>query len=226
MLMQISSAHGPLECQLAAANALRRLQAEADAQRVVVTVLDVQPGERPGTLRSALLDLDGAGAQALADRWTGTLQWICASPYRLRHPRKNWFVGVTRCADAQPLPDGDVRFEAMRARGPGGQHVNKPDGDVRFEAMRARGPGGQHVNKTSSAIRATHVATGLSVRVESERSQHANKRLALQLLQVRLQQEADRHASDARRQRRMQHFALERGNPVRVFHGAAFVPAD
>ena len=92
--------------------------------------------------------------------------------------------------------------------------------------MRARGPGGQHVNKTSSAIRATHVATGLSVRMESERSQHANKRLALQLLQVRLQQEADRHACDARRQRRMQHFALERGNPVRVFYGAAFVPAD
>ncbi|WP_221625100.1 hypothetical protein [Burkholderia contaminans] len=73
---------------------------------------------------------------------------------------------------------------------------------------------------------ATHVATGLSVRVESERGQHANKRLALQLLQVRLQQEADRHASEARRQRRMQHFALERGNPVRVFYGAAFVPAD
>ncbi|WP_446902870.1 peptide chain release factor H [Burkholderia sp. YIM B11467] len=204
MLMQISSAHGALECQLATANALRRLQAEAETRRVVVTVLDAQPGERPGTLRSALLDLDGDGAQALADRWTGTLQWICASPYRLRHPRKNWFIGVTRCADAAPPPDGDVRFEAMRARGPGGQHVNK----------------------TSSAIRATHVATGLSVRVESERSQHANKRLALQLLQVRLQQEADRHASDARRQRRLQHFALERGNPVRVFHGAAFVPAD
>ncbi|CAB3746368.1 hypothetical protein GQ57_10235 [Burkholderia sp. MSh2] len=204
MLMQISSAHGPLECQLAAAHALRRLQAEADARRIVVTVLDMQPGERPGTLRSVLLDLDGADAPSLADRWAGTLQWVCASPYRLRHPRKNWFVGVTRCADAQPLPYGDVRFEAMRARGPGGQHVNK----------------------TSSAIRATHVATGLSVRVESERSQHANRRLALQLLQVRLQEEADRHASDARRQRRMQHFELERGNPVRVFHGPAFVPAD
>ncbi|KVH02885.1 peptide chain release factor-like protein [Burkholderia anthina] len=204
MLMQISSAQGPLECQLAAAHALRRLQAEADARCVIVTVLDVQPGDLPGTLRSALVDLDGDAAQALAQRWTGTLQWICASPYRSRHPRKNWFIGVTRCADAQPLPDSDVRFEAMRARGPGGQHVNK----------------------TSSAIRATHVATGLSVRVESERSQHANKRLALQLLHVRLQQEADRHASDARRQRRMQHFALARGNPVRVFHGTAFVPAD
>ena len=85
MLMQISSAHGPLECQLAAANALRRLQA-ADAQRVVVTVLDAQPGERPGTLRSALLDLDGEGA--LADRWTGTLQWICAKPVPVAPSRR------------------------------------------------------------------------------------------------------------------------------------------
>ncbi|KVG87106.1 peptide chain release factor-like protein [Burkholderia ubonensis] len=203
MLLQISSAHGPAECQLAAAKALQRLQAEADACRVALTVLDVQPGERPGTVRSVLLDLDGADATALADRWAGTLQWICASPYRLRHPRKNWFVGVTRCADAPPLPDGAVKFEAMRARGPGGQHVNK----------------------TSSAIRATHLATGTSVRVESERSQHANKRLALQLLHARLREQADREAGHAREQRRMQHFALERGNPVRVFHGAAFTPS-
>ena len=203
MLMQISSAHGPLECQLAAANALRRLQAEADAQRVVVTVLDAQPGERPGTLRSALLDLDGEGAQALADRWTGTLQWICAA--------------VPVAPSAQELVH---RRHALRRRATAAGWRCAVRSDARTR------PGGQHVNKTSSAIRATHVATGLSVRVESERSQHANKRLALQLLQVRLQQEADRHASDARRQRRMQHFALERGNPVRVFYGAAFVPAD
>ncbi|WP_244137697.1 hypothetical protein [Burkholderia sp. BCC1644] len=62
--------------------------------------------------------------------------------------------------------------------------------------------------------------------MESGRSRHTNKRLALRLLQARLQQEADRHAFDARRQRWMQHFALARGNPVRVFHGPAFVPAD
>lgn len=65
----------------------------------------------------------------------------------------------------------------------------------------------------------------MSVRVESERSQHANKRLALQLLHARLQEQADQQAGRARQQRRMQHFALERGNPVRVFHGVAFTPS-
>ncbi len=80
--------------------------------------------------------------------------------------------------------------------------------------MRTRGPGGQHVSKTRAAMRATHVTTGLSVRVQSERGQHANTRLALQLLPGRLRQEAGRHASDACRQRRMQHFAPARGNSV------------
>nr|WP_205990965.1 MULTISPECIES: peptide chain release factor-like protein [unclassified Pseudoalteromonas] len=56
------------------------------------------------------------------------------------------------------------------------------DSEIRFQQCRASGAGGQHVNTTDSAVRATHVATGIAVRVESERSQHANKRLARVLL--------------------------------------------
>lgn len=204
MLLQISSAQGPLECQLAAAKALQRMQREADTIRVAISVLDQEPGDAAGTVRSVLLDLEGEQAQALADRWTGTLQWICASPYRPNHQRKNWFIGVSRCAEPSPMPEGEVRLEAMRARGPGGQHINK----------------------TSSAIRATHLATGLSVRVESERSQHANRRLALQLLTWHLQQQAERDAMRARQQRRMQHLAVARGNPVRTFYGTEFTPSN
>ncbi|MCE4573992.1 peptide chain release factor-like protein [Caballeronia sp. CLC5] len=96
---------------------------------------------------------------------------------------------------------------------------------MRFEAIRARGPGGQHVNKTSSAIRATHVASGVSVRIESERSQHANKQLALQTLAWRIERIAQQNASRVRHQRRMQHYAVERGSPVRVFHGESFLPS-
>ncbi|MBN3728185.1 peptide chain release factor H [Burkholderia sp. Ac-20379] len=217
MLLHLTSAHGPLECQLAVAHALRQLQIEADAAQVALTVLEDVPGERPGTFRSLLVELGGesgsnadqppdrdAAADALAARWTGTLQWICASPFRARHPRRNWFIGVARCAATPPPPDGEVRFEAMRARGPGGQHVNK----------------------TASAIRATHLASGIAVRVESERSQHANRRLALQLLGWRLQQEAEQQALNARRTRHRQHGEVARGNPVRVFRGAAFTPSD
>jgi peptide chain release factor len=204
MLLQISSAQGPAECQLAVVKAMRRLQYEANARDVRVTVIDETIGEIAGTLRSVLLTLEGAQAEWLAREWTGTVQWICASPYRPRHPRKNWFIGVERCA----------------------QTVTMHDTEVRFEAMRARGPGGQHVNKTSSAIRATHIATGLSVRAESERSQHANKRLAMQLLSWRLQERAARDAANDRHERRMQHYAVDRGNPSRIFKGEVFMPVD
>lgn len=200
MLLQISSAQGPLECQLAVMKALSRLQTEADARRITVTIVEASPGELSGTLRSVLVDLDGEEAERLASLWTGTVQWICASPYRPRHARKNWFIGVERCAETSLVPDNEVRFEATRARGPGGQHVNK----------------------TNSAIRATHLGTGIAVRVESERSQHANRRIAMELLVLRLREHMDQHAARERHLRRMHHFSIERGNPVRVFHGDAF----
>ena len=63
--------------------------------------------------------------------------------------------------------------------------------DIRYEAVRASGPGGQHVNKTDSAVRATHLPSGLSVKVQTERSQHANKRLARALLAHKLATQAN-----------------------------------
>ena len=93
---------------------------------------------------------------------------------------------------------------------------------MRFETCRAGGKGGQHVNKTESAVRAVHTATGISVRVESERSQHANKKRALELLAVKLTaqhaEQMGRHAADAHAQL----YQLERGNAVRVFRGKSF----
>ena len=96
------------------------------------------------------------------------------------------------------------------------------DGSIHFETCRAGGKGGQHVNKTDSAVRATHLATGISVRVESERSQHANKKRARDLLAIKLAAQHSaalaQHASHAHAQL----YQVERGNPVRVFKGADF----
>jgi peptide chain release factor len=96
-------------------------------------------------------------------------------------------------------------------------------GEIRFETLRASGPGGQHVNKTDSAVRATHVATGISVKAQSARSQHANKRLALLLIAQRLAQHAESTTGEQRAQRRLFHHGVERGNPVRTFKGERFV---
>ncbi|KAF1050716.1 MAG: Peptide chain release factor RF1 [Stenotrophomonas maltophilia] len=200
ILLQLSAGQGPDECALAVARALKRLSAEAEALQVTLQLIESESGPRSGTLRSLLLTLDGQDAKALAERWSGTLLWICPSPYRPGHGRKNWYFGGT-CFDA-PV--------AEQASG------------IRFETLRSSGPGGQHVNTTDSAVRATHLASGLSVKVQSERSQHANKRLAVLLLTQRLAQRTEQAEDALRADRRITHHQLERGNPQRVFRGERF----
>ncbi|QDQ28015.1 peptide chain release factor H [Chitinimonas arctica] len=201
-LLQISSAQGPEECCLAVAGALRQLQREAAGMAVEVTLVEQEAGARAGTFRSVLLGLSGEQAGRLAQAWEGTIQWTCASPYRPRHPRKNWFIGVASCA----APAADLA------------------GAIRFETTRSSGPGGQHVNKTESAVRATHLATGISVKVQTERSQHANKRLAELLIAHRLAGRAQELHDAQRAGRRLLHYQVERGSPTRVFKGERFEP--
>ena len=204
--LQITANTGPVECCLGVRKALELLLREAKADGVGADVVELLDGPVGGTLRSVLLELDdasGAGREAaLALRWSGSLLWVCESPYRKLHKRKNWFLNGA--AFAPPREPAD-------------------SGAIRYEATRASGPGGQHVNKTDSAIRATHVESGLSVKVQTGRSQHANKRLAAQLLASKLADLANARVGDAKLERRMQHHQSERGNASRVFVGPSFV---
>ena len=203
-LLQLTANTGPEECCLAVRKALAQLLCDCEAAGVRVELLEQVDSEVRGNLRSVLLALEGEGAAAVARRWSGSLLWICPSPYRPRHGRKNWFIG------------GAV-FDAGDAVG------GLVDRDIRYEAVRASGPGGQHVNKTDSAVRATHLPSGLSVKVQTERSQHANRRLARALLAHKLATQADEEDSAERRQRWRQHRDVERGNAVRTFVGERFV---
>ncbi|WP_339525150.1 peptide chain release factor H [Pseudomonas sp. EA_35y_Pfl2_R111] len=200
ILLQLSAAQGPEECALAVAKALKRLLAEATELGVEVQVLEQEAGERPATLLSVLLALSGEGAEQLADVWSGSLQWICVSPYRPAHRRKNWFFGGARFA----APPANLESQ------------------IRFETLRSSGPGGQHVNTTDSAVRATHLASGISVKVQSERSQHANKRLALLLIAQKLSQREEQAHGDLRAERRLFHHQVDRGNPTRIFRSLSF----
>ncbi|MYM30933.1 peptide chain release factor H [Duganella sp. CY15W] len=202
LYLQLSANTGPVECCLGVRHALARLMEEARSMSVAIVMIEQTPGPVPGTLRSVLLQLEGAAAPVLAQRWRGRILWVCDSPYRPRHKRKNWFLYGALPAPPDLLPD---------------------DGEIRYEATRASGPGGQHVNKTDSAIRATHVATGLSVKVQSERSQHANKRLAAQLLAVKLASLAEAEGERVRSERHQQHRQAERGNAQRTFVGPGFL---
>lgn len=203
--LQITSGRGPGECQLGVAHLARVLLVEARAAGLAGELIDSVEGNASGGLMSALLSIAGDGADRFARRNTGSVQWICPSPLRAGHKRKNWFVAV----DALTPPAADVP-DAIKAA------------DVTFEAMRASGPGGQHVNKTESAVRATHRPSGLVATAREERSQAMNKRLALARLAQMLASAAAGEKADAERERWSRHDQLERGQPVRVFKGPEF----
>lgn len=208
MLLQLTANTGPEECCLAVRKALAQLVSECETMGVTTELLEQVPAERPGNFRSVLLALEGAQALAMARRWCGSVLWICPSPYRPGHRRKNWFIGAEVFEPDEPGWGPDLR-----------------DQDIRYEAIRASGPGGQHVNKTDSAVRATHVPSGLSVKVQTERSQHANKRLARAWLAQRLLALREDGALEAQSERWRQHRGVERGNAVRTFKGERFVAA-
>lgn len=112
ILLQLSSAQGPEECCLAVKKALDRLIKEATRQDVAVTVLETETGRYSDTLRSALISLDGDNAWALSESWCGTIQWICPSPYRPHHGRKNWFLGI----GVLPLMSRNNRMQSVMRR--------------------------------------------------------------------------------------------------------------
>lgn len=201
----LTSGRGPAECRIALAKVLEALAQEARALGLDADVAASADPDGWGPA-SAIIVLHGDGAAAFAREWTGSIQWTAQSPVRPRHKRKNWFIGIFE------LPAIPARPEALA------------DVDVRFEAFRAGGPGGQHQNKTESAVRAIHRPSGLSVVAREERSQHRNKAVALERLAALLTLAQDLAALAERRHARGAHDRLVRGQPVKRFHGAAFHP--
>ncbi|AMB45256.1 MULTISPECIES: peptide chain release factor H [Methylobacteriaceae] len=193
----VTSGRGPAECRIALSRVVRLLRQEAEAWGLDLSQIDGPPHPQGHGPASVVLVLDGPEAARLAASWAGTIQWIAQSPVRPNHKRKNWFVSVS---ELPPLPSA----QAIREQ------------DVRFEAFRAGGPGGQHQNTTDSAVRATHGPTGLRVVAREERSQHRNRDIALkrlaELVEIRAAMERGALQDEAHRR----HDALERGNPVRV----------
>jgi peptide chain release factor len=201
--LQLSAGAGPAECAFVATQLAEKLKDEAKALGLSTRILETEPGPEPGTACSVLMELAGEAPAGWLESWLGTVQWIGRSPYRPHHKRRNWFVGI----------------EAFEPRDEAARWDN---GELRFEAMRAGGPGGQHQNKTESAVRVTHVPTGLVAIAREGRSQHQNRQLALARLERALAKRQEAEAAIARGTRWEQHQALERGNPVRIYEGEAF----
>lgn len=198
-----TSGRGPAECRIAVRKAVMALAAEAAALGFETDCLEGPSPDGHGPA-SAIVVIHGEAAAVFARPWIGAIQWVAPSPVRPHHKRKNWFIGVF---ELPPVPDAPKALAV--------QHV-------RFEAFRAGGPGGQHQNKTESAVRATHIASGLSVVVREERSQHRNKALALERMAALLRLQGEMAAIVAQNDTHAAHDNLERGRPVKRFKGEAF----
>lgn len=202
----VTSGRGPAECRMAVRGVLAALLADANSAGLGADAVEAHDPDGHGPV-SAIAVLHGSGADVLAGSWTGSIQWISPSPVRPHHKRKNWFVGVVRLPAAPT-----VTVDVLDAK------------DIRFETFRAGGPGGQHQNKTESAVRATHLPSGLSVAARQERSQHRNKAIALERLRELVAAGHELEEASFRQHAQAAHDALERGRPVRRFKGAAFTP--
>lgn len=202
MWIQISSGKGPVECELAVSLFLKAFENECNKNQIKINIIDAVPGEISGNYKSVLLSLDCSEHQVIDNIKSGTVLWICKSPYRPNHKRKNWFINV----DVFQIPD----------------KLSFCEKDVRFESMRSSGPGGQNVNKVETAVRAIHLPTGLTATAREERSQYMNKKLALCRLSNLIREMNDSKFSVKKRNLWEQHNALERGNPIRIYKGKEF----
>lgn len=196
-ILQITSGRGPAECCLAVALALKELLKEAKQLQIACEVIDRVKGLENGTLVSATVKLEGRNVEDFCSNWIGVVQWICQSPYRKYHKRKNWFIGI-ESYDLNNIGEWNEK-------------------DIRYQTLRASGPGGQHVNKVETAVRAIHEPSGLSVMANDSRSQIQNKKAATERLKEQYFNWQMQALKGDQQQQWQQHNELQRGNPVRTF---------
>jgi peptide chain release factor 2 len=198
-ILSIHAGAGGTESQDWADMLLRMYLRWAERRGYKSEILDESPGEEAG-IKSVVVSLSGDHAYGYLKSEHGVHRLVRLSPFDADHARHTSFALVEVIPEAESNVDVTIQAE-----------------DVKLEVFRSSGPGGQHMQKSSTAVRLTHLPTGLVVASQSERSQLQNKTIAYKILEARLfEKELHRQAEEKARMKG-KHIEAGWGNQIRSY---------
>ena len=198
-IVTINSGAGGTESMDWAGMLMRMYRRWGEDQGAKVVLLDIQPGEEAG-IKSATLCIESEFAYGKLKAEVGVHRLVRISPFDANKRRHTSFASVGVMPDLNEEIDIDIK-----------------ESDLRIDTYRSSGSGGQHVNTTDSAVRITHIPTGLVAQCQNERSQHKNKSTAMKLLKAMMFEQEEQKRREEAEKDHAEKAKIEWGSQVRSY---------